>query len=96
VIGHPSIVHHMRILAPVQSSMCKGNLSAISSLSDLIISSVLVANMTPQSMLLPVTIGTRKQTVETQALLDYGASGKFIDSEFVKLHNILFIKLNKS
>jgi hypothetical protein len=66
-----------------------------SELSELIISSVLVADMTPQSMLLPVTIGTKKQTIKTQALLDCGASGEFMDSEFVKLHNILLIKLNK-
>jgi hypothetical protein len=54
----------------------------------LIVFSVLVADMTPQSMLLPVAIGTKKQTIETQALLDCGASGKFMDSEFAKLHNI--------
>jgi predicted aspartyl protease len=66
-----------------------------SELSNLIISSVLVADMTPQSMLLPVTIGMKKQTVETQALLDCGASGKFMNSEFMKLHDILLIKLNK-
>jgi hypothetical protein len=67
----------------------------MSELSDLIISSVLVADMTPQLMLLPVAIGMKKQTVETQALLDCGASGEFMDSEFVKLHDILLIKLNK-
>jgi hypothetical protein len=67
----------------------------MSELSDLIISSVLVADMTPQSMLLPVTIGMKKQTVETQALLDCGASSKFMDSEFAKLHNIPLIKLRK-
>jgi hypothetical protein len=66
-----------------------------SDLSDLIVSSVLVADMTPQSMLLPVAIGMKKQTIETQALLDYGASGEFMDSEFAKLHNIPLIKLNK-
>jgi hypothetical protein len=66
-----------------------------SELSDLMISSVLVANMTPQSMLLPVAIRTKKQTIETQALLDCGASGKFMDSEFTKLHNIPLIKLTK-
>jgi hypothetical protein len=70
-------------------------LGATSDLSDLIISSVLVADMTPQSMLLPVTIGMKKQTVETQALLDCGASSKFMDSEFAKLHNIPLIKLRK-
>jgi hypothetical protein len=64
-------------------------------LSDLIISSVLVANMTPQLMLLPVAIGMKKQTIETQALLDCRASGEFMDSEFMKLHNILLIKLRK-
>jgi hypothetical protein len=67
----------------------------MSKLSDLIVSSVLVADMTPQSMLLPVAIGMKKETVETQALLDCGASGKFMDSEFAKLHNILLIKLSK-
>jgi hypothetical protein len=67
----------------------------MSELSNLIISSVLVADMTSQSMLLPVAIGTKKQIVETQALLDCGASSKFMDSEFVKLHNILLIKLRK-
>jgi hypothetical protein len=67
----------------------------MSELSDLIVSSVLVADMTPQSMLLPVAIGTKKQTVETQALLDCGASGEFMDSEFAKLHNIPLIKLSK-
>jgi predicted aspartyl protease len=67
----------------------------MSELSNLIVSSVLVADMTPQSMLLPVAIGTKKQTVKTQALLDCGASGEFMDSEFVKLHNIPLIKLSK-
>jgi hypothetical protein len=67
----------------------------MSELSNLIISSVLVADMTLQSMLLPVAIGTKKQTIETQALLDCGASGEYMDSEFVKLHNIPLIKLNK-
>jgi hypothetical protein len=67
----------------------------MSKLSDLIVSSVLVADMTPQSMLLPVAIGTKKQTIETQALLDCGALGEFMDSEFVKLHDIPLIKLNK-
>jgi predicted aspartyl protease len=67
----------------------------MSDLSDLIISSVLVADMTPQSMLLPVAIGMKKQTVETQALLDCGASSEFMDSEFMKLHDIPLIKLRK-
>jgi hypothetical protein len=67
----------------------------MSKLSDLIISSVLVANMTPQSMLLPVAIGMKKHIIETQALLDCGASGEFMNSEFAKLHNILLIKLRK-
>jgi hypothetical protein len=67
----------------------------MSELSNLIISSVLVADMTPQSMLLPVAIGTKKHTVKTQAFLDCGASGEFMDSEFVKLHNIPLIKLSK-
>jgi hypothetical protein len=51
--------------------------------------------MTPQSMNLPVAIGMKEQTVETQALLDCGASSEFMDSEFVKLHNIPLIKLRK-
>jgi hypothetical protein len=67
----------------------------MSKLSKLIISSVLVADMTPQSILLPVAIGTKKQTIETQALLDCGASGEFMDSQFAKLHNIPLIKLSK-
>jgi hypothetical protein len=67
----------------------------MSKLSDLIVSSVLVADMTPQSMLLPVAIGTKKQTIKTQALLDCGALGEFMDSEFAKLHNIPLIKLSK-
>jgi predicted aspartyl protease len=70
-------------------------LGATSKLSNLIISFVLVANMTPQSMLLPVAIGMKKQTVETQALLDCGASSEFMDSEFMKLHDIPLIKLRK-
>jgi hypothetical protein len=37
----------------------------MSDLSNLIISSVLVADMTPQSMNLPVVIGTKEQTIET-------------------------------
>jgi hypothetical protein len=66
-----------------------------SKLSDLIVSSVLVADMTPQSMLLPVTIGTKKQIVETQALLDCGASGEFMDTDFAETHNIPLVKLRK-
>jgi hypothetical protein len=67
----------------------------MSELSDLIISSILVADMTPQSVLLPVAIGTKKKTIKTQALLDCGASSEFMDSEFTKLHNIPLIKLRK-
>jgi hypothetical protein len=70
-------------------------LGVMSKFSNLIISSVLVANMTPQSMLLPVTIGMKKQTIKTQALLDCGVSRKFMNSEFVRLHNIPLIKLRK-
>jgi hypothetical protein len=51
--------------------------------------------MTPQSMNLPVAIGTKEQTIETRALLDCGASSEFMDSEFAKLHNIPLIKLRK-
>jgi hypothetical protein len=51
--------------------------------------------MTPQSMLLPVAIGMKKQTIETQALLDCRASGEFMNSKFMKFHNILLIKLKK-
>jgi hypothetical protein len=67
----------------------------MSKFSNLIISSVLVADMTLQSMLLPVTIGIKKQIIKTQALLDCRASGEFMDSEFMELHNILLIKLRK-
>jgi hypothetical protein len=67
----------------------------MSELSDLIISSVLVADMTPQSMNLPVAIGMKEQIVKTRALLDCGASSEFMDAEFVKLHNIPLIKLRK-
>jgi hypothetical protein len=38
-----------------------------SELSNLIISSVLVADMTPQLMLLPVAIGTKKQRASSDA-----------------------------
>jgi hypothetical protein len=51
--------------------------------------------MTPQSMNLPVAIGTKEQTVETRALLDCGASSEFMDSKFAELHNIPLIKLRK-
>jgi predicted aspartyl protease len=51
--------------------------------------------MTPQSMNLPVAIGTKEQTVETRALLDCGASSEFMDLKFAELHNIPLIKLRK-
>jgi hypothetical protein len=51
--------------------------------------------MTPQSMLLLVAIGMKKQTIKTQALLDCGAFREFMDSNFMKLHDIPLIKLRK-
>jgi hypothetical protein len=60
---------------------------------EMTVSSVLVANMQPQSMLLLVTMLLRKQTVETQALLDSSASGEFMDHSFAELHDISLIKL---
>lgn len=39
-------------------------------------------------MCLPVNIRSRTQTVPTTALIDSGAEGQFIDSDFVKKHDI--------
>jgi hypothetical protein len=67
----------------------------MSDLSEMTVSSVLVANMKPQLMLLPVTVKSEEQIVNAQALLDCGASREFMYYLFVEIHNILLIKLRK-
>ena len=50
------------------------------------ISNVIVAKVNKNSMLLPILISSESdkgRTVETKALLDTGAGGKFIDQNFV-------------
>ena len=49
-------------------------------------------------MLLPISIlsgKNKERTVETKALLDTGAGGKFIDQNFVLAHGIRTHKLEK-
>jgi hypothetical protein len=57
------------------------------------VSSVLIADMRPQSMLLPVFALVDEEIVETQALLDSGAGGEFMDHSFAQRHNLPLYKL---
>ena len=62
------------------------------------ISNVLVAEVEKNSMLLPISISSEKnkeRIVETKALLDTGAGGKFIDQNFVLANGIWTSKLEK-
>ena len=46
------------------------------------ISNVLVADVVDKSILLPISLEHEERTVETNALLDTGAGGIFIDQNF--------------
>ena len=62
------------------------------------ISNVLVAEIEKNSMLLPISISSEKnkeRIIETKALLDTGAGGKFIDQNFVLANGIRTLKLEK-
>ena len=53
---------------------------------------VIVAEIENKSMTIPISIltdNTNKRIVETKALLDTGAGGKFIDQNFVLQENIM-------
>ena len=59
---------------------------------------VLVAEIKNKSMHLPITLSSEKsgnKNVETKALLDTGAGGKFIDQNFVLWNNLRMHKLAK-
>ena len=59
---------------------------------------VLVAEIENKSMQLPIILSCKKsgnKNVETKALLDTGAGGKFIDQNFVLRNNIRTYKLAK-
>ena len=61
-------------------------------------SNVIVAEIEKKSMLLPILISSEKdkgRTVETKALLDTGAGGKFIDQNFILANGIRTSKLDK-
>ena len=45
-------------------------------------------------MRIPIQISAKDQTVSTQALIDSGAEGQFIDLDFAKLHRIPLHKLD--
>ncbi len=61
------------------------------------INRVLVADMTFNVMMIPIHISnhtrTSNKTVETQALIDSGAAGSFIDFNFAKRNNLPLIPL---
>ena len=62
------------------------------------ISNVIVAKIENKSMTILISIltnQTNKRTIETNALLDTGAGGKFIDQNFVLQENIRTHKLEK-
>ncbi len=61
------------------------------------INRVLVADMTFNVMMIPIHISnhmrTSNKTIETQALIDSGAAGSFIDFNFAKRNNLPLIPL---
>ena len=62
------------------------------------ISNVIVAEIKKKSMLLPILISSEKdkgRIIETKALLDTGAGGKFIDQNFILENGIRTSKLEK-
>jgi hypothetical protein len=66
---------------------------SMSVFAEISVSSVLIADMRPQSMLLPVSALVDEEIVETQALLDSGAGGEFMDHSFAQRHNLPLYKL---
>ena len=70
----------------------------MSAIPSIYISNVLVAEVEKNSMLLPISILSEKnkeRTVETKALLNTGAGGKFINQNFVLANGIRTQKLEK-
>ena len=60
------------------------------------ISSVFLATLKNQSMSLPIRVGEGKERIiETEALLDSGAGGMFIDQNFTKENGLLMKPLTK-
>ena len=70
----------------------------MSKISDLIVSSVLVADMSNQSIRIPITLAGEKndsETVETNTLIDCGAGEVFIDQNFAQSIQLPLKKLQK-
>ena len=64
-------------------------------LSKIRISPIVLANANKLSMTIPVQFSVKSQIVETQALIDSGAEGQFLDKEFVRSRNIPITPLPK-
>ena len=60
------------------------------------ISNVLVADVVNKSILLPISFEYEERTVETNALLDTGAGGIFIDQNFAWSQGFFIQNLEKS
>jgi hypothetical protein len=61
------------------------------------VSSVLVADMDNKSMCLPITLETENEKkVKTQALIDCGAGGTFIDKDFAYQNGFTMKHLDRS
>ena len=60
---------------------------------EVIISSVLVAEILNESFFIPISVQCNGKDVETKALLDTGASGAFMDKDFAERNEIPLIPL---
>ena len=52
------------------------------------ITPIFIANMTANSMCIPFTLVQKGESIDTEALIDSGAQGQFIDQDFVQKHQI--------
>ena len=69
----------------------KQRLASMSSSSSICISNVIVAEVSNKSISLPISIttnGQKERIIETNALLDTGAGGVFIDQNFTRTQNL--------
>ena len=85
------------LLALMKEEETKDEKSAMMpEISSITIHNVIQADIKNKSMMIPISILDRQEgSIETKALLDTGAGGKFIDQNFVLLNQLQTQKLKK-
>ena len=59
------------------------------------VSHVIICDLNTSALTIPIIINTKDESIETTALIDYGAEGTFIHKELVKQHQLPTYVLNR-